>query len=231
MLDPNFPNWLLKTGNLRIAEFIHFLAEDYAKRGLTKETDRCVAVSGLEARIARATRRESRYGIFQRYLHRNLLWQTSDHKARRIKYTTPIVPSWSWMACSGGLHFMDKDIPFNSVDWIDDLRFDEEYEYALVADVGKFRDGMKLDRKHTVLDSGNEERGWIKYDTEKDKDEESKDLCKERCVVVGRKSKEVKEYYIIVVKPTSVDGEYRRVGVGLIQSDYMARQRLNARVV
>ena len=42
---------------------------------------------------------------------------------------------------------------------------------------------------------------------------------------------DVKEYYILVVRPTSVDGEYKRVGVGLIQSDYVVRQRFNVRVM
>ena len=35
----------------------------------------------------------------------------------------------------------------------------------------------------------------------------------------------------MVVVPTTVAGEYRRVGVGLIQSDYVARQTCDARVV
>lgn len=104
MLDPNFPDRLLASGDQRTMEFIYFLSEGYSKRGLTDGTDRCVAISGLEARIARAIGCESRYGIFQRYLHRNLLWQRSDgKKTKRIGYETSIVPSWSWMAYDGGI--------------------------------------------------------------------------------------------------------------------------------
>ena len=131
---------------------------------------------------------------------------------------------------------MDKDIPFGAVDWINNLRFDKKREHALVAEVGKFRDGMKLNGEHTVLDSGDIERGWIQYDI-KGKDEESRDLCEERCVVVGKKANEkaneiAKKYYILVVKPTKeIEGEYRRVGVGLIQSDYVVRQLADVRVV
>jgi hypothetical protein len=73
MLDPNFPNRLLNSGDQRTMEFIYFLFKDYLKRGLTEETDRVVATSGLEARIAGALKYQSRYGIFERYLHRNLL--------------------------------------------------------------------------------------------------------------------------------------------------------------
>jgi len=71
-------------------EFIHFLFEDYSKRDLTEKTDRAVAAYGLEARIARTLTCQSRYGIFERYLHRNLLWQASDNKMERIKYPTGI---------------------------------------------------------------------------------------------------------------------------------------------
>jgi len=104
MLNPNFPDQLLASGDRRTVEFIQFLSEDYLKRDLTIDTDRCVAISGLEARIARARGCQSRYGIFQPYLHRNLLWQRSDEeKAKRIRYETRIVPSWSWMAYNGGI--------------------------------------------------------------------------------------------------------------------------------
>jgi hypothetical protein len=210
-------------------EFIHFLFEDYSKRSLTEKTDRCVAISGLETCIADALRCQSKYGIFEQYLHRNLLWQASDSKMERIEYETRHVPSWSWMAYDRGIQFMN--IPYSTVDWINNLRFDKEREHALVAEVGKFRDGMKLNGKHTVLDSGDEERGWIQYDV-KGKDEESRDLCEERCVVVGKKAKEIAKYYILVVKPTNkIEGEYRRVGVGLIESDYVVRQLADVRVV
>ena len=238
MLDPNFPNRLLESGHQRTMEFIHFLFEDYSKRDLTEKTDRAVATSGLEDSIAGALRCQSRYGIFQQYLYRNLLWQTSDNKMERIVYKNRNVPSWSWMAYNGSIQFID--IPFGTVDWIDSLRFDKGRELELIANIGEFRDcTMEPDGKYyTILDFGRIKRGWIQYDIE-----EHEDLFKERCVVVGKKSSkdkdeigdgdrlDVKEYYILVVRLTSVDGEYKRVGVGLIQSDYVVRQRLNVRVV
>ena len=277
-------------------EFIHFLFEDYSKRDLTEKTDRSVAISGLEARIARALGCQSRYGIFEQYLHRNLLWQASDNKMERIEYPTRNVPSWSWMAYNGGIQFMD--IPFGTVNWIDNLRFDKGCELVLITDVGEFRDcTMEPDEKHyAILDFGRTKRGWIQYDVEEDEDlfkercavagkksSKDKNLFRERRAVVGKKSSknknlfrerravvgnkpskdknlfrerrvvvgvvvgkksskdkdkiedgdrlDVKEYYILVVRPTSVDGEYKRVGVGLIQSDYVVRQRINVRVM
>jgi hypothetical protein len=228
MLDPNFPDRLLSSGDRRTMEFIQAPSEDYSRRGLAVETDRCVAISGLVARIARVRGCQSRYGIFEEYLHRNLLWLRSDEKVKRIGYTTQIVPSWSWMAYDGSIKFME--IPFNCLDWNVELRFNKKGKDALVTNVGVFRNCSleQRDTSYAILDSSKAERGWIQYDIEA-----SEDLQAERCVVVGRASQWLrnKKYYILVVRPTSVDGEYTRVGVGWIQSDYVVRQRLNVRVV
>jgi len=78
---------------------------------------------------------------------------------------------------------------------------------------------------YTILNFFRMKRGWIRYNAL-----EGKNLCKERYVII-RKNEVVKEYYILVVRPTSVDGEYRRVRVGLIQSHYVIRERLNVRVM
>ena len=228
MLDPNFPDRLLSSGDRRTVEFIQVLSEDYSRRGLAVETDRCAAISGLVARIARAKMCQSRYGIFEAYLHRNLLWLRSDDKVKRIGYTTQIVPSWSWMAYDGSIKFMG--IAFSCVDWNVGLRFNKKGKDALVTSVGVFRNCSleQRDTSYAILDLSKAERGWIQYDIEA-----SEDLQAERCVVVGRDSLGLrnKKYYILVVRPTSMDGEYTRVGVGWIQSDYVVRQRLDVRVV
>jgi hypothetical protein len=238
MLDPNFPNRLLKSGDPRTVEFIHSLFEEYSKCDLTEETDRHVAISGLEKRIAGALNCQSRYGIFQQYIHRNLLWQASNSKMERITYNNQQVPSWSWMAYNGSIQFIS--IPFDKVYWVDTLQFDKERKSALVTNIGEFQDcTMELDGTHyAVLDFDRVKRGWIQYDVE-----EGEDLCKERCVVVGKVNEDerkdeseggyrsVEKYYILIVRPTSRDGEYRRVGIGLVESDYVVRQRLNVQVV
>jgi len=76
-----------------------------------------------------------------------------------------------------------------------------------------------------VLDPNRVKRGWIQYDVEG-----GKDLREEQYVVVGRKD-DTHEYYVLVVRSTGVDGEYKRAGVGLIQSGYVVGQRTNIRVV
>jgi hypothetical protein len=56
MLNPNFLNWLLKSGYEHTIEFIHFLFKDYLKRDLIEKTNRSVITSGLEAYIIGALR-------------------------------------------------------------------------------------------------------------------------------------------------------------------------------
>jgi len=207
-------------------KFISFLFEDYSKRDLTVLTDRCIAISGLENRIAGALKCPSRYGVFQQYFHRNLLWQASD-KIKEIEYDYH-VPSWSWMAYSGGIQFID--IPLRMVDWIDHLRFEEcECNHAIIASLWTFQNCTTrlCEAQYAVLDSNRVKRGWIQYDAEGDKD-----LRKEQCVVVGRKSNSgIDEYYVLVVRSTNVNGEYRRIGVGLIQNECVVGQKINVRVV
>lgn len=55
LLDPGSLIRLIASGDRRTMEFIHFLFEDCSKRGLTEETDRCVAMSEFEARITYTT--------------------------------------------------------------------------------------------------------------------------------------------------------------------------------
>lgn len=84
--------------------------------------------------MAGALKCRSRYGIFEKYLYRNLLWQPSNDKVKENAYDFHML-SWSWMAYSGGIQFMD--IPFGEVDWIGNLWFDADGESILIADVGK----------------------------------------------------------------------------------------------
>lgn len=185
-------------------------------------------MSGLEARIAGALRCESRYGVFQNHLHRNLLWQASHGKMGRIAYdSNHQVPSWSWMAYSGGIQFLD--IPIRSMSRANSLHFDEGRKSALITDVGKFRNCMiKSDGdRWAVFNFIGKKRGWIRYDVE-DRGKHHKD----RCVVVGKTGRgSVEEYYILAVLPNMVEGEYRRVGIGMVRSSYVVRWKANVRVV
>jgi hypothetical protein len=230
-LDPNFPTRLLQSGIWRTLNCISFLLKDYSKRNLTYLADRRVAMSGLEDRIANALECRSRYGIFEEYLHRTLLWHAPNDKLEKITYPNDsYVPSWSWMAYSGGIELLD--VPLEKVDWVDHLMFDEGCDHALITNVLSFKNlATKADGKqYAVLDSNRVERGWIQYDVG-----DSEELVDEKCVVVGTTNGRLrmgrKRYYLLVVRPTGVDNDYRRVGIGRIQSNCVVGPEISVRVV
>ena len=186
-------------------------------------------MSGLHTRIAGTIGCEGRYGILETYLHRNLLWRASDLKLRKIEHES-YVPSWSWMAYDGGICFQDeKELPVGVVRWNISLRFDKDRDcdHSLIADVGKFQDcEMKLEGSlHAVFDLSETNRGWICYDIE-----DGKDILQEHCVVVGS-TQNLEDYYILLVRPTAVDGEYKRVGMGQVSKNCLVRTQASVRVV
>jgi len=121
------------------------------------------------------------------------------------------------------------DTPLGGVDWIDHLRFDEEreHDHAIITNLWTLQNcTIKLhEAQYAVLDPNGVKRGWIQYDVE-----DGNDLREEQCVVIGMKRHSY-EYYILAVRSTGADGEYKRTGVGLIQDDYVVGQRIDIRVV
>jgi hypothetical protein len=159
------------------------------------------------------------------------LWQTSDKQTERIAYTNnQEVPSWSWMACSGGIEFME--IQMGSVDWVKALAFDTERDSAaLITDVGKFLDcTMKPeDDRCIVLDiSTNNEAGWIRHDIKS-----GAEGLENHCVVVGRTedSSVEQQFYVLVVVSTGGNDEYRRIGVGMVGTGCVKKSGSNVRIV
>jgi hypothetical protein len=178
----------------------------------------------LEARIARALKCKKRYGTFEGFFHRTLLWQSSgEGKMERIGYKNQDVPSWSWMAYNGGVKYVD--IPFFSAAWMKTLQFDEMRENALVAEIGRFWN-CRIKREATqcaILDSEGTKTGWLQYDVEGDVD-----IHLHRCVIVGKR---LREYYILVIKPRVMKEEYERVGVGMVHANCVSRERVTVRIV
>jgi hypothetical protein len=94
---------------------------------LTQPTDRAIAFTGLEERLATAFDTDARYGIIRKFLHRSLLWlraadaslaRTSPDQDETQKET---VPSWSWMGYEGRIDFLRVD--FERVAWSEAVRF------------------------------------------------------------------------------------------------------------
>lgn len=231
LLDPIFPKRLLEAGPERTVDFLNNLFENYSMRGLTQPTDRVTAIFGLQSRIASTLGCEGRCGVFKNFLHRNLLWQRhGTEKMERIGYNNLKVPSWSWMAYRGAIKFVDVSFAASDdICWQIELKFDAERSDALTGSLGKFWKCtiIQQETRYAILDSRETERGWLQFDVE-----DSTDLDMQKCVVVGRTGRgpEIK-YFILVVRPTATNGEYERVGVGLIQASHVSKLKGGIRIV
>lgn len=185
---------------------------------------------------------KARYGVFEFFFHRNLLWQRSDvEKADRIKYEeSDKVPSWSWMAYPGGIKFIEfDDVDYGKLYLYDNLKFGQDDLRDLITDVWNFRD-CHLNRKersdtgrYEVLDLHEVVRGWAMYDFK-----HGQDVDNERAVVIGRTasedSPERQEYHILVVglkAGSKGNNAYERVGLGRVQVGYLSRLQSDVRVI
>lgn len=82
--DPKFPEFLeANVLGSRVLLF-QYLFSWYSKLGLTRQTDKPIAILSLEQRLATAFESKSVYGVFERYLHRSLLWYRQKAKLKSI---------------------------------------------------------------------------------------------------------------------------------------------------
>ncbi|KAI1480201.1 HET-domain-containing protein [Daldinia eschscholtzii] len=229
--DPNFPEYAMrhyKGGRIRLYQALY---EKYSGLSFTFETDRSIAIRGLEQRLVRGFGTLGGYGVFECYFHRSLLWKRSDAILSRIYYPPDRpVPSWSWMYNSGRITYVD--LPFGEIDWSADV-------------ISPFRENPhRKDGKYWMGNQMREELGIqararnfaysdavssITFD--RNDDYEPLSL---RCVIVGRdkpwSSKKDKLCYVMIIKPTmktegslteSTMNGYERVGVGSIRAEYI----------
>lgn len=96
----------------------------YSRLAFTREYDRPIAIAGLEKRLIQSFGVHGGFGIFDDeglgMLRRSLLWHrgAGEPSLRMIDFgdsgNAP-PPSWSWMAHSGGIEYLD--LPFAEIDW------------------------------------------------------------------------------------------------------------------
>ncbi|PVH67613.1 HET-domain-containing protein [Cadophora sp. DSE1049] len=225
--DPEFPHSITKRSRTTQVELFQSLFADYSNFGLTEVTDRPIAIDSLAMALAKAFHTNVRYGIFERYLHRSLLWQRSqDIPMRRIFYAagkTP--PSWSWMAYHGQIEYSK----------IQDVEWDRSVQFVTVSNAASSleNDGNILEarvrrlqdceikpesRKHVIRDQKDNEVGHLCFDIQPDhvirvkKDNEVGYLCFDtqpgkalievRCAIMGRETRGgngKRKYYVLFV--------------------------------
>lgn len=129
---------------------------------------------------------------------------------KRINYESSgllLVPLWSWIACTGGIKFIDD--PFRSLEIFTRVNFCNGDTKALTTDVWKFEEGCSLGvelktteletTRRQILDSLGHNIGWLSFDVE-----DRNEFCGERVVIVGKISKGDKagdeDFHILLVK-------------------------------
>jgi hypothetical protein len=150
--------------------------EEYAQAGLTKRSDKEVAISGLLQRIQANLRTKFVHGTFLCFLSRLLLWRvtkSNDQSSACLGDEKQIIPSWSWLSQDRIQFFPAEDIKipedlssFNSKDqlevWIFELHNDakqigefwfdsHEIQIKNCVIVGKSRNGKFEDGLWFVL--------------------------------------------------------------------------------
>ena len=135
----------------------------------------------------------------------------------RIEYTSIKVLSWSWMAYTRGIEFIN--VEFGRLDVCQNLNFVEEDRNALITDLWEIGNcHFKGDEEELgaisckiLISLSGMEIGWIQYDVNN-----GQDLPLDGITVVGRsKAKGLDLYYVLILR-CGVENEYQRVGVGVV---------------
>ncbi|KAL6835734.1 hypothetical protein J3E69DRAFT_352248 [Trichoderma sp. SZMC 28015] len=218
--DSKFPASSLKYFKDDRIRLIQHVNELYSNLLLTNATDRPKAILGLQSRLAHTFKSRASYGVYESYLERTLLWQADENNSLSlISYKDDhIIPSWSWMAYTGGIKYMD--IPFQQVNWTGNLQnpFDSSSHKAscdnrlhakanqllLLSDETELLRRVRIDSKNNTFDCNS----W-------------------KCVVVG-KDKAANDngeivHYVLLVRSVSCAAQtYERVGVGALLAGHIS---------
>ncbi|KAK1959985.1 HET-domain-containing protein [Colletotrichum sublineola] len=225
--DSDFPNSAL--GYFKGARILLFqnLYRTYSALNFTHVTDRSIAIKGLEERLVKAFNTKGGFGIFERYLHRSLLWQR-ESDSPLVRITDPPgthIPSWSWMAYSGRISYLEA--PFDGINWQDYVQspltsesgVKQHWKADQISIVGYMLRGpmRKLNLEATELG------GRITFDQE-----ERATVRDLGCIVLGVKRlaslSAIAEHYVLIIEPISSGDttQYKRAGVGILLPEHMS---------
>ncbi|KAI1212730.1 uncharacterized protein F4807DRAFT_457529 [Annulohypoxylon truncatum] len=235
--DPNFPNSTIGYQKGMRIKFFQYIYSKYSALGFSYETDRSVAMFGLEKRLARTYKVRARYGILDdEFLHRSLLWQKAEEPLRKIEFgrNNDKVPSWSWMAVMGSIKYMDA--PFDLMEWNEGeikspLKGDlKEVNRVWTQPVSDF-----IVPARSVSQEVNPKDLFYDRPEYEVNDESINDNLK--CVIIGwdKIEQQNKDFYALLVIPTgaSRDGypDYERIGVARMTGTDFEKDETRVRIV
>ncbi|EUC46749.1 hypothetical protein COCMIDRAFT_35616 [Bipolaris oryzae ATCC 44560] len=243
--DPDFPHILSSaTQGERILRFQE-LYRKYSRLGLSKAYDRPTAIDGLQQRLLRTMYVRGGFGVFDQgvtrgLLRRSLLWRrgVDTRSLTRIHFPAesvlPTVPSWSWMAYTGGIDYLQPD--FGNYEW-EDLQSPWStnapnnisstdvsiVNMALVASAREYDSGAALSSEgELILDAPN-----------------PSSRPKTLCVVLGKAkgspSPETQRHYVLIVAVAGHKGRagetiYERVGAGYLPGKCISPTVVDVRI-
>jgi hypothetical protein len=218
-----FPRRLETSGYLSTMAFIQSLFKEYAQAGLSKESDREIAISGLLQRIQYAlASEECRYGIFECLISRLLLWRVSGNIDGGTANTGTIdhhMPSWSWMTQNGFEFFPDGEIKILEGG---SIRFSSSSNLKLRTQIRRLQNCKIKQRgsQHVVQDNDNHDVGELWFDRQA--------TTAEDCVVVGMQDPD--NCLILLVSKTN-DRYYQRIGAGQIKAYCLSKDAWEGTIV
>ncbi|KAK2468232.1 hypothetical protein H9L39_19878 [Fusarium oxysporum f. sp. albedinis] len=231
--DPEFPRSITERGEEARVKLFQSLFAEYSNFGLTKETDRPVAIDSLARELAKAFGTNVRYGIFEYYLHRSLVWRRSQNipMARIPCPAGQALPSWSWMAYHGQIDYSEiQDVAWDkSVQFVEGKAGNEASNaasnqeangYVLEARVKRFQDcEIKPEGlEHVIRNEHGDEVVHLWFDQEREGSIEI------RCAIMGREKRAKggkRKYYVLVVTEDPESGLWARVGMGSIEQRFI----------
>ncbi|KAI1079560.1 hypothetical protein F5B20DRAFT_581016 [Whalleya microplaca] len=226
--DPNFPEVALqytKGGKIRLYQALY---SQYSRLAFTRSSDRAIGIAGLEKRLARAFDTKGGFGVFdnnkESFFHRSLLWLRGSDELSLSRITFPAelqmtVPSWSWMAYTGGIDYLDP--PFDGMEWeqqnIQSPWFLGTSDFVYTAGQAGVCEIGACASDFVIKDFG-KGSSRIVNDMPNRSDGPGPSV---KCVVIGRQKghqpPEQRTHYVVLVSHKHVAGGkevYERVGVG-----------------
>lgn len=162
-------------------------------------------------------RTKCRYGVFEAFLPRLLLWRRGDNTdGNETHYRDQDLPSWSWMTYSR-IHFLSinylLEVPAEG-----DLRLDPERERVLLVQVKAFQKCTTVQKEsgYTILDEDSVNVGFLSFDM-------PAHVHFQHCVIIGmfwttHVEDAEKDYFILLVRKIRLENQYERVGLGVIKA-------------
>jgi hypothetical protein len=157
-----------------------------------------------------------RYGTFELFFSRLLLWRVSKEAENTADITEKgqHLPSWSWMTYSR-IQFLE--VSSLCVPPLAFLHFDSEQRNVLIVQTRRIQNCIPQQQgsRRIILDEDSKDVGELWFDTTANADFH----C---CVVIGMEEDgngdAEKTYYILLLRGRLLDNWYERVGVGKIKA-------------